>query len=190
MDLRFIHFYQLVYGNLTIKNKEHFFSCCNTNVPYDRTFIFYGQIINFILILKINFIRIQWSYTYQTGQLAIPGGWIEAGGYPVCHSKCERSCWWGGEGGFLNDILLLHILYCRDTIKFHRCLQRKTDVMTYWKPRDSERLKFAIKLYRVYLLIRICHEVLNELNSFWLHLLFSGWVDNKHSKSRPGETLG
>lgn len=142
------------------------------------------------MILKINFIRIQWSYTYQTGQLAIPGGWIEAGGYPVCHSKCERSCWWGGEGGFLNDILLLHILYCRDTIKFHRCLQRKTDVMTYWKPRDSERLKFAMKLYRVYLLIRICHEVLNELNSFWLYLLFSGWVDNKHSKSRPGETLG
>lgn len=94
------------------------------------------------------------------------------------------------KGAFLNDILLLHILYCRDTIKFHRCLQRKTDVMTYWKPRDSERLKFAIKLYRVYLLIRICHEVLNELNSFWLHLLFSGWVDNKHSKSRPGETLG
>lgn len=76
------------------------------------------------------------------------------------------------------------------TIKFHRCLQRKTDVMTYWKPRDSETLKFAIKLYRVYLLIRICHEVLNELNSFWLHLLFSGWVDDKHSKSRPGETLG
>lgn len=144
-----LSFCKLVYGNLTMKNKVHFFSCCYTYVSQDKAFTFYGQITSlifyfFILMLKINFIKKKWLNTYQTGQLGITGGWIGAGGCPVCHSWWERSCWWGGS--FLNGILLLHLLYIRATLKFHVCLQWKTDVMTYWKLRDSARLKLVINI--------------------------------------------